>query len=129
MLNMKQMKIVIEGVSEEQIQRGIERMTKGWRLFFEEPAGVDYEFFNSFWGESWDETPESLKSIIQKHGINKNTGKIRPLILVFKLNGIDRFAWCSWERVLYDFNTKVKHPIEPKFAANITGKIKELIKV
>lgn len=123
---MEKLQIVVKGVSEEQLQKDIERMTKGWRLFFIEPNNSDFKFINSFWGESWDETPSELKRIISTKGVNKSTGNIRPMILVFKWNGEDRFAWCSWEKVLYDFHTKIKHPIVPKFAINITNKIKEL---
>lgn len=121
---MKTIQIVVEGVSEEQIQRDIERNTKGWRLFFEEPLGVEYEFFSPFWGFSWDGTPENLRDIIVEG--TRVGGKNKHFIAVFKYDGCDKFAWCSWTHELYDFKTKLKHITEPKHAYSITEKIIEL---
>lgn len=120
---MKTMQIVIDGVSKEQFQRDIERAMKGWKLFFHASESSTFQFSNPFFGYSWDGTAEHLKKIISNFGVNKETKRVRPMILVFQWNGENRFAWCSWEKVLYDFNTKTKHSIEPKFSVNITNKI------
>ena len=93
---------------------------------FIEPTGADFKFMNPFFGHSWNGTSEDLKRIISTYGVNKANKRIRPMILVFQWNGEDRFAWCSWEKVLYDFHTEIKHPIEPKFSINITEKIIEI---
>ena len=119
---MKPLQIVIEGVSEEQIQADIKRNTKGWRLFFEEPKGVSYEFFVPFWGYSWDGTSENLKEIILKGAKVKD--KIKHHICIFKYDGEDKFAWCSWTKEVYDFNTMLKHQLEGNGMAR---KITELI--
>ena len=119
---MKTMQIVIEGVSEAQIQKDIERMTKGWRLFFEEPTGVSYQFMQPFWGYQWNQTPENLKDIILK--ATKIGDKYKHHICVFKYDGEDRFAWCSWTREVYDFHTMIKYQLEGK---GIARQITELI--
>ena len=123
---MKVIQIVVEGVSEEQIQKDIERNLRGWKLILQEPKGADWKFMNPFFGHPWDGTSEELYRIISTYGRNPDTGKIRPMIIIFQWNGEDRFAWCSWEKVLYDCKTKIKHPIAPKYAGNITEKIIEL---
>ena len=125
---METIKIVVEGVSEEQIQRDIERNTRGWRLFLEPPKGQSYTFLNPFFGHGWDGSATNLCTIL-KYTVNNETKKIRPHLCIFSYNGEDRFVWCSWERVLYDINTKVKHPIEPKFSVNITELINSLFNI
>lgn len=123
---MEKLQIVIEDVSEEQIQRDIERMTKGWRLFFIEPADVEYEFFNTFWGYPWNGTPEDLKDAICS--IARVDGKVKQHICTFVLDGQERFAWCSWTREVYDFKTKIKHQLDNgQLAMKITNLINELI--
>ena len=119
---METIQIIVEGVSEEQIQKDIERMTKGWRLFFVEPSGVDYHFIQPFWGYPWDQTSENLKDTIIK-AIEVN-GRHKQHICIFKYDGEDRFAWCSWTKEVYDFNTGVKHQLEGNHLAD---KITELI--
>ena len=118
------LQIVVEGISEEQIQKDIECMTKGWRLFFIEPSNVEYQFINSFWGAEWNGTPKDLKEIILEH--TKVGDKYKQHICVFKYNGVDRFIWCSWTKQLYDCVTKEYHLLEPKFSITITNKINEL---
>ena len=100
---MKTMQIVIEGVSEEEIQKAIERNTKGWWLFFEEPRGANYKFFSPFWGYHWDGTPENLKEIVFRGARVKD--KVKQHICIFKYNGEDRFVWCSWTKEVCDLNT------------------------
>lgn len=119
---MKVMKIVVEGLSEEQIQKDIERMTKGWKLFFEEPTGAKYNFIQPFWGFPWDGTSENLKEIITEG--TRVGDKNKQHICLFKYNGENRFAWCSWTKEVYDFNTKIKHQLEGN---GLTRKITELI--
>ena len=119
---MKNIQIVVEGVSEEQIQKDIERNTRGWRLFFEEPKDASYEFLSPFWGFHWDGTSENLKEIITKG--TRVGDKNKHHICLFKYNGEDRFAWCSWTKEVYDFNTKTKHQLEGK---GLARKIVELI--
>lgn len=123
---MKYLKLKIEGVSEIQIQKDIEKNTKGWRLFFEEPTGVSYQFMQPFWGYQWNQTSENLKDIIIK--ATKVGDKNKQHICVFKYNGIDRFAWCSWTKEVYDFNTKIKYQLKGnKLAKQITELIVTLI--
>ena len=121
---MKVMKIVVTGLSEEQVMRDIERNLRGWKLLLQEPKGVNYEFINPFFGHTWDGTAEDLLRIIKTYGVID--GKLKHMILRFQWNGEDRFAWCSWERVLYDCETEIKHHLEPKYSASITRKIHEL---
>lgn len=121
---MKPMQIIIEGVSEEQIQRDIERMTKGWKLFLVEPSDVTYKFINPFWGFPWDGTHGTLRELMI-HKV-KIGGVRKHAIWVFKWNGEDRFAYCTWTRELYDFHSKAKYIMEPKIATNITEKIIEI---
>lgn len=121
---MKRLQIIVEGVSEEQIQKDIERNTRGWRLFFEEPKGAKYEFFSPFWGYHWDGTSENLKEIILEGA--RVGDKIKQHICVFKYNGEDRFAWCSWTKEVYDFNTYIKYKLTDK---GLAKKIVDLINV
>ena len=62
---MEVVKIVVEGVSEEQVMRDIERNLRGWKLLLQEPKGVSYEFMNPFFGHTWDGTAEDLLRIIK----------------------------------------------------------------
>lgn len=121
---MKTMQIVIEGISEEQVMKDIERNLKGWKLLLQEPKGASYEFFNPFFGHSWNGTAEDLRKIITTY--SKIGGHQKHMILRFQWDGNDRFAWCSWERVLYDCKTGIKHPVEPKYADNMVQLINRL---
>lgn len=122
---MKTIQITVKGVSEEQIQKDIERMTAGWRLFFEGPEDTKYQFMNPFWGYSWDGTSDNLKEIILKSA--KVGERLKQHICVFKYNGEDKFAWCSWTKEVYDFNTKTKYQLEGNhIAMKITDLITEL---
>ena len=107
--------IVLEGVSEAQIQNAIEKNTRGWWLFFEEPSGADFQFLTPFWGFRWDGTAENLKEIILKGAKVKD--KVKQHICVFKYNGEDRFAWCSWTKQVYNFDTKKYYQLEGKHLA------------
>ena len=119
---MKKIQIVIEGRSEEQIQKDIERMTKGWRLFFIEPSGAEFTFLNPFWGRKWDGTPEHLKELIIEGDFVD--GHHKHCIVKFMLDGEDRFAFCTWTKQVYDFNTKKYYQLEGnKLAAKITNVI------
>lgn len=118
------MKIIVEGISEKQIQEGIKRCLAGWKLTLEAPKNANYEFMNPFWGHSWDGSIEQLKHIILTYG--KINGIQKHMILVFRYNGEDRFAWCSWEKVLYDFKTQIKHNLVPKYADSMTTLIHKL---
>lgn len=121
---MKQLRLIVEGLSEEQVMRDIERNLRGWKLLLQEPKGANYEFMNPFFGHSWDGTAENLRHIIITYG---NIGRHQKhMILRFQWNGEDRFAWCSWERVLYDCETCIKHPVEPKYAVNMVRLINDL---
>lgn len=121
---MEKLQIVVEG-SEKEIQQMIENNVKGWKLFLVEPNDVDFKFINLFWGFSWDGTATSLRELmIEKVKVN---GVRKHAIWVFKWNGEDRFAYCTWTKELYDFNTKKKYIMEPKIATNIAGKIKEIV--
>lgn len=120
---MKTIQITVKGVSEEQLQKDIKRMTAGWRLFFIEPEDAKYQFMNPFWGYSWDGTSDNLKEIILKCA--KVGERLKQHICVFKYNGEDRFAWCSWTKEVYDFNTKAKYQLEGN---HIAMKITDLIK-
>lgn len=118
--------VIVEGVSEQEIEQAIYRNTRGWRLFFEEPSNVEYEFCNPFWGKTWDGTPENLYDIIASS--TKIQGKNKHHICVFKYNGEDRFAWCSWTKEVYDFKTGIKYKLEPnKLARRITELINSLM--
>ena len=121
---MEKLQIIVEGVSEEQLQRDIERCTRGWKIFFQEPLNASYEFFVPFWGYSWDGTPEDLRDIIVKG--TRVGDRNKQHLAIFKYDGQDKFVWCSWTKELYDCGTRIKHPIEPKYAYNITEKIIEL---
>jgi hypothetical protein len=124
---MKTMQIVIEGVSEAQIQNAIEKNTRGWRLFFEGPSGADFQFMSPFWGFHWDGTAENLKEIILRGARVKD--KVKQHICVFKYNGIDRFAWCSWTKQVYDFDTKKYYQLEgDKMAMKITSIINNIMR-
>jgi hypothetical protein len=124
---MKTMQIVIEGISEAQIQNTIEKNTRGWWLFFEEPSGADFQFISPFWGFHWDGTAENLKEIILRGARVKD--KVKQHICVFKYNGIDRFAWCSWTKQVYDFDTKKYYQLEgDKMAMKITSIINNIMR-
>lgn len=123
---MKPLQIVLEGVSEAQIQNAIEKNTRGWWLFFEEPSGVDFRFMSPFWGFHWDGTAKNLKEIILRGARVKD--KVKQHICVFKYNGIDRFAWCSWTKQVYDFDTKKYYQLEgDKKAMKITSTINNIM--
>ena len=122
---MENLQIVIEGVSEEQIQKDIERMTRGWRLFFIEPTGAKFSFLNPFWGREWDGTPANLKEIILEGDYVE--GHHKHCIVKFMYDGEERFAFCTWTKELYDFNTGIKHQLEGnRLALKITDKIIEI---
>ena len=121
---MEKLQIVVEGVSEEQIQKDIERMTRGWRLFFIEPTGAKFSFLNPFWGREWNGTPANLKEIILEGDYVE--GHHKHCIVKFMYDGKERFAFCTWTKELYDFHSKAKYIMEPKIATNITEKIIEL---
>lgn len=124
---MKTMQIILEGVSEAQIQNAIEKNTRGWWLFFEEPSGADFQFLTPFWGFHWDGTAEKLKEIILRGARVKD--KVKQHICVFKYNGIDRFAWCSWTKQVYDFDTKKYYQLEgDKMAMKITSIINNIMR-
>lgn len=124
---MEKLTIVLEeGLTEEHIQEGIKRCTAEWKNIFQEPRNVDYEFFNPFWGRSWDGTPENLKEILLI-GLKIKDSR-HHYLAVFKYDGIDRFVFCSWTKELYDVTTNIKYLIEPKYARNITEKITKLCK-
>ena len=124
---MKTIQIVLEGVSEAQIQNAIEKNTRGWWLFFEEPSGADFQFLTPFWGFHWDGTAEKLKEIIFRGARVK--GKVKHHICVFKYNGIDRFAWCSWTKQVYDFDTKKYYQLEgDKMVMKITSIINNIMR-
>ena len=124
---MKTIQIVLEGVSEAQIQNVIEKNTRGWWLFFEEPSGADFQFMTPFWGFHWDGTAEKLKEIILRGARVKD--KVKQHICVFKYNGIDRFAWCSWTKQVYDFDTKKYYQLEGgKMAMKIASIINNIMR-
>ena len=124
---MKTIQIVLEGVSEAQIQNAIEKNTRGWWLFFEEPSGADFQFMTPFWGFHWDGTAKKLKEIILRGARVKD--KVKQHICVFKYNGIDRFAWCSWTKQVYDFDTKKYYQLEGgKMAMKITSIINNIMR-
>lgn len=119
------LQIVVEGVSEEQIQKQIAKATSGWRLFPIEPNDVDFHFIVPFFGFSWNGEEDSLRKLmLEKVAIKGNR---KHAIWLFKYNGEDRFAYCTWTRELHDFNTKKYHVMEPKIATNVTNKINELM--
>ena len=119
------LQIVVEGVSEEQIQKDIERMTKGWRLFFIEPSGVEFTFINPFWGRQWNGTPENLKELILE-GDYVN-GHHKHCIVKFMLDGEERFLFCTWTKQVYDFYTKEYYNLEPpKLALKVTETINKI---
>ena len=125
---MKQINIVVEGLSEEQVRKGIKDATKGWRLFFIEPQGVDWQFIQPFFGFKWNQTPENLREIILK--ATKIKDKHKHHICKFEWNGKDMFAWCSWTRQVYDFNTKKYHQLEgDNLARKITDLITDILEV
>ena len=123
---MEHLKLIIEGVSEIQIQKDIERMSRGWKLFFVEPTGANYNFIQPFWGFSWDGTSKNLKEIILKGA--KINDKLKQHICIFKYNGKDMFAWCSWTTQVYDFTTKKYYKLEGnRLSAKITTLIENLM--
>jgi len=119
---MEKIQIVVEGLSEEQVRKDIEKATKGWRLYFVEPEGVDWHFIQPFFGFKWNQTPENLKEIIIK--AIKVKDKHKQHICVFKWNGEDKFAWCSWTKQVYDFTTKKYYQLEGN---NLARKITDVI--
>ena len=119
---MKKIQIVVEGLSEEQVRKDIEKATKGWRLFFVEPEGVDWQFMQPFFGFKWNQTAEDLRRIILQ--ATKIKDKHKQHICRFEWNGKDRFAWCSWTRQVYDFNTKKYYQLEGN---NLARKITDVI--
>ena len=119
---MEKIQIVIEGRSEEQVRKDIEEAIKGWRLFFIEPEGVDWQFTQPFFGFKWNQTPENLREIIIKH--TKIKGKHKQHICRFQWNGKDKFAWCSWTKQVYDFDTKKYYQLE---GDNLARKITNVI--
>ena len=119
---MEKIQIVVEGLSEEQVRKDIEEATKGWRLFFVEPEGVDWQFMNPFFGFKWNQTPEDLKRIILQ--AIKIKDKYKKHICKFEWNGKDMFAWCSWTKQVYDFNTKKYYQLE---GDNLARKITNVI--
>ena len=124
---MEKIQIVVEGLSEEQVRKDIEKATKGWRLFFIEPQGVDWQFIQPFFGFKWNQTPENLKEIILK--ATKIKDKHKQHICLFKWNGEDKFAWCSWTKQVYDFNTEKYYQLEGNNLANkITNVIIDALK-
>lgn len=124
---MKTIQVILEGVSEAQIQNAIEKNTRGWRLFFKEPSSVDFQFMSPFWGFHWDGTAKNLKEIILRGARVK--GKVKPHICVFKYNDIDRFAWCSWTKQVYDFDTKKYYQLEgDKMAMKISSTINNIMR-
>lgn len=126
-MEQKHLEIVLEGVSPKQVQEAVERNTKGWWLHFEEPSGANYEFLSPFWGYHWDGTSEDLKKIIIRGATVK--GHLKHHICVFKYNGKDMFAWCSWTKEVYDFYTKIKHQLEGnQIAAKITELIEDILR-
>lgn len=123
---MKKIQIVVEGRSEEQVRKDIEEATKGWRLFFVEPEGVDWQFMQPFFGFKWNQTAEDLRRIILQ--ATKIKDKHKQHICRFEWNGKDRFAWCSWTKQVYDFNTKKYYQLEgDKLADKITNVIIDVL--
>ena len=79
-----------------------------------------------FWGFHWNGTAENLKEIILRGARVKD--KVKSHICVFKYNGIDRFAWCSWTKQVYDFDTKKYYQLEGKqLSTKITSIINNII--
>lgn len=125
---MEKIQIVVEGLSEEQVRKDIEKATKGWRLFFIEPQGVDWQFMQPFFGFKWNQTPEDLRRIILQ--ATKIKDKHKQHICRFEWNGKDRFAWCSWTKQVYDFNTKKYYQLEgDSLARKITDLIVDILEV
>lgn len=124
---MPNIEIVVEDSLKEQDLRDLWKMVKGWRLFFFEPEGVEYHFDSPLWGYKWDYTPENLKEIIKEGA--KVGDKHKHHICVFRYNGEDMFAWCSWTREVADLHTNVKYPLENgQLATKITELITDLVK-
>ena len=122
---MEKLQIIVNGLSEEQVRKDIEKCMKGWHLFFREPKDATYEFFVPFWGYTWDNTAENLKEIITKG--SRVGEKNKHHICVFVYNGEDRFAWCSWTKEVYDFKTEKKYQLEGnRLAKRITDLINAL---
>lgn len=119
---MEKIQIVVEGLSEEKVRKDIEKATKGWRLYFVEPQGVDWQFRQPFFGFKWNQTPENLREIIINH--TKIKGVQKQHICIFLWNGKDRFAWCSWTKQVYDFNTRKYYQLEGN---NLAKKITDVI--
>lgn len=125
---MEKIQIVVEGLSEEQVRKDIEKATKGWRLFFIEPQGVDWQFMQPFFGFKWNQTAEDLRRIILQ--ATKIKDKHKQHICRFEWNGKDRFAWCSWTKQVYDFNTKKYYQLEgDSLARKITDLIVDILEV
>lgn len=123
---MESIKIVINGLSEEEIQRDIKKMVSGWHLFFVEPTGASYKFIQPFAGYKWNMTAENLKEIIIKG--TRVGDRNKQHLCVFKYNGEDKFVWCSWTKQVYDFSSKKYHNFEGnKLARKITDLITSLV--
>lgn len=124
---MEKIQIVVEG-SEKEIQQMIETNTKGWRLFFIEPSGAEFIFLNPFWGRKWNGTPENLKELILEGDFVN--GHHKHCIVKFMLDGKERFAFCTWTKQVYDFNTKKYYQLEGnKLARKITDLIVGILEV
>ena len=119
--------MIVQGVSDQEVENMIEQNTRGWHLFFYPPTGAD-DFINTFWGREWDgKSSNDLKDAIVTvcKNYKAGNGKVRHSITLFKLDGMDRFAFCSWTKQLYDFNTKKYHLVEVPYCPNIVKLIWE----
>lgn len=106
----------------EEIQKDLERQTKGWKLFFGEPSGVDYQFVKPLEGYPWDCTFDNLKDTMIK--VTKIEGHYKHHVLTFKHDDKIRFMWFSWINLLYDTSSKKKY--KPK-GSNLIAKIYDII--
>lgn len=106
----------------DEIQKYLERQTKGWKLFFEEPSGVDYQFVKPQEGYPWDCTFDNLKDIMIK--VTKIDDHYKHHMLIFKHDDKTRFIWCSWTNILYDASSKKEHKLESN---NLITKISNII--
>lgn len=94
----------------DEIQKYLDRQTKGWKLFFEEPLGVDYQFIKPQEGYSWDCTLNNLKIIMLN--VTKIEGHYKHHMLIFKHDDKTRFIWCSWANLLYDASCREEYKLE-----------------
>lgn len=123
---MEKLTVVIDGScnADEQIEMLIERNTRGWRLFPQEPKGAEWDFCTPFWGYTWDGTVENLIEVITKG--TKVGDKNKQHLLIFRYDGEDLFVWCSWTREFYDCTTKVKHQlVAPKLGKQMVDLINQ----